>query len=872
MDETQTPSPEQPDDDAPQADVAAQAVTEQPDTAETQTERPDPAETGTVVQADADVSADAAPAQTEQPTPQLPHAGTSAQDLPDQQSQPGPRRPAEAQYQPHERTSTHNHGPGQSGPQYDGPGPNGPQYHGPGPNGPQYHGPGQNGPQYHGPGQSDPYRQAGPGPQPGPVPGAGGDRTSPLHSFFSSVRRTGLFRSEERWVGGVAGGLARRLGVDPVLVRSVWGLLGLVSGIGLVIYGLAWALLPEERDGRIHVEQALVGDINTGLAGAIVAVITGFGLGKYGIVPSWFVQGWIGSSLGGFVVTVFWVGTLLLALWAMYLHRTGSGARPNAEPRHTPHPGPAGPGTGTDAGRPGTPPSAAGHPAGPFATGSDPVPSVPVSGPVPSGSTGSGSTATWPSAALAFAQPDTASTVRVTPSSSGSHDGQAPEQTDTTASFHTPARPVDATASFHTPTGPADAPSSGRWSSSLAGPSPYVSQHTPPAWSAPTPVPTTFHYVPGPGRTLSLITLAVSMFGLAAVVWAYSIGRLSPIGALITCTGLLTAVLGLGVVISALRGRRGGWMSVTGFLVLLAAVPSLVTGSVIGGFGSINGTFPHRTVDITVTDAMLEQAGGHLDLGEYAVGDITLDLRGVSAAAARDADIDISMGAGQLRIKTLQGQAVSVDAQVGAGELRGVLTQPWSTTGVGTGRPRDPSWEPMYSVSGQSLTESYIYQGGIGIDAQMSSPDAQAVGPAHDLDVDVEVGIGEIQVYEEPDQVTWSGWKYDSYWVVDSWREPGGEERSGDEGPVPGMTFPAVSDRDVQQCADQVSDAQDGSAADSSWSGEPSDLDDLPGGVRAQLDSCLLDRATQRGSTDGGSAQRPDNTTASPEATATPSR
>ncbi|MDR2723282.1 MAG: PspC domain-containing protein, partial [Cellulomonadaceae bacterium] len=39
--------------------------------------------------------------------------------------------------------------------------------------------------------------------------------------FFNSIRRSNIYRTEERWVGGVAGGIAQRLGWDPMLVRGI---------------------------------------------------------------------------------------------------------------------------------------------------------------------------------------------------------------------------------------------------------------------------------------------------------------------------------------------------------------------------------------------------------------------------------------------------------------------------------------------------------------------------------------------------------------------------------------------------------------------------------------------------------------------------
>lgn len=121
------------------------------------------------------------------------------------------------------------------------------------PTGPAAPGPAATGPAY-GPTNGSTYS---PGPGPGYDAGSGSSgpsagSTDHIASFFASVRRTGLTRTPDRWIGGVASGLALRLGVDALLVRAAFGVLALVSGAGLVLYALAWALLPEQSDGRIH--------------------------------------------------------------------------------------------------------------------------------------------------------------------------------------------------------------------------------------------------------------------------------------------------------------------------------------------------------------------------------------------------------------------------------------------------------------------------------------------------------------------------------------------------------------------------------------------------------------------------------------------
>lgn len=57
-----------------------------------------------------------------------------------------------------------------------------------------------------------------------------------------------LYRSKtERMLGGVCGGIGEHLAVDPTLIRLLWVLISLLSlGTGLLIYIIAWIIIPEE--------------------------------------------------------------------------------------------------------------------------------------------------------------------------------------------------------------------------------------------------------------------------------------------------------------------------------------------------------------------------------------------------------------------------------------------------------------------------------------------------------------------------------------------------------------------------------------------------------------------------------------------------
>ena len=166
--------------------------------------------------------------------------------------------------------------------------------------------------------QSPPYGGPQYGPQPGPAPSFqqyGGPQPGPqggsTHRFFDSLRGSGLMRTNERWIAGVAGGVAYRFDLDPTLVRCAWVVLSLFAGVGLVLYGLAWALLPEESDGRIHLEEALSGRFNAGLAGAIGMTIVGMSTFGSGFIPSWYIHE---VGIAAAMWPLFWLGLIVLAV------------------------------------------------------------------------------------------------------------------------------------------------------------------------------------------------------------------------------------------------------------------------------------------------------------------------------------------------------------------------------------------------------------------------------------------------------------------------------------------------------------------------------------------------------------------------------
>jgi phage shock protein C len=54
-----------------------------------------------------------------------------------------------------------------------------------------------------------------------------------------------LYRSKNKWLAGVAGGVAEYLNLDPTIVRIVWLILSLAYGVGILAYIIAWLVVPQ---------------------------------------------------------------------------------------------------------------------------------------------------------------------------------------------------------------------------------------------------------------------------------------------------------------------------------------------------------------------------------------------------------------------------------------------------------------------------------------------------------------------------------------------------------------------------------------------------------------------------------------------------
>jgi signal transduction histidine kinase/phage shock protein PspC (stress-responsive transcriptional regulator) len=175
-----------------------------------------------------------------------------------------------------------------------------PDWHGTWPGAPGDSGdPGSPGP------QGSPAGPGLPGPQPRPAwppgrrPGRWRGRRGPRR--WRRPRGTGPLRRsrEDRLVGGVAAGVATRLGWDVTLVRTVFVLAALLSGFGAVPYVLAWLLVPAAGDSGAIAGKAVTDrrgiTLAAGLASLLIVILLlGSALGAK----------WLGSLLSPWILTL----------------------------------------------------------------------------------------------------------------------------------------------------------------------------------------------------------------------------------------------------------------------------------------------------------------------------------------------------------------------------------------------------------------------------------------------------------------------------------------------------------------------------------------------------------------------------------------
>ena len=434
-------------------------------------------------------------------------------------------------------------------------------------------------------------------------PGAAFQQRPSRHSFFESMRNSGWYRAQPRVIGGVCSGISARQGWDLSLVRVFVVIAAFFLPIVTLAYALAWLLLPEAADGRIHLEETIEGRFDIAvLGGGFLALVS-----LSSLVSSISFLGVVGIVISAIV----FIGLALFVIGLLVSGQKSQG--PGA-------PGQQGPQYGTPQYT-----ATQGGQSAPFgaATPADDVAGNPMNGQ-------QGPQA--PSGYPVYGMPATDA-----PGATSAQAGPRPA----------PARPSQPHPGW---TPPPSAPRPRRWA-----PLPM-----------PTHRPRVVSTRANMAITGLLVLVVAAVFAgiymvdkgpaipfITAETGSQTVARIIVIGG-----GVCLIIVGLSLAIAALRDRSAGWLTTLSILGMIAALPTAAIGTeatqqTISTVRSTVATSPgNNTVDWTVSSVE----------GVSPLRPVTLDLTGAPVGTTKQ--ITVSWQAWQnLTIQTVEGQPVQIVCQ-----------------------------------------------------------------------------------------------------------------------------------------------------------------------------------------------------------------
>ncbi len=156
----------------------------------------------------------------------------------------------------------------------------------------------------------------------GPLPGSTDTPPPPNPPF---TQRPPLRRVRtDRVLAGVAGGFARWLGIDPVIVRVVLVVLALFGGSGLLLYLIGWLLIPEDGDPSSEAEKLIGRSRQPGSPTRTVLIVIGVVLGVILLVNLVSFGPLHGFGGGSSILLLLAVGGVIL--WLVNRPPTGTAA------------------------------------------------------------------------------------------------------------------------------------------------------------------------------------------------------------------------------------------------------------------------------------------------------------------------------------------------------------------------------------------------------------------------------------------------------------------------------------------------------------------------------------------------------------------
>ena len=143
----------------------------------------------------------------------------------------------------------------------------------------------------------------------------------PPHSSYPPLHTLRRSRTDRKLLG-VAGGLGRYAGIDPLIFRILFVVLAIFGGSGLLLYALGWLLVPDDGEDLSEAQRLFGGRTNGSRLGTVVAgvVVLILGLVLMGSLLD------TGPGLGGLGAAV--IVAVIVLLVARAGPRTEAGQAP----------------------------------------------------------------------------------------------------------------------------------------------------------------------------------------------------------------------------------------------------------------------------------------------------------------------------------------------------------------------------------------------------------------------------------------------------------------------------------------------------------------------------------------------------------------
>ncbi|MDO5747899.1 MAG: PspC domain-containing protein [Actinomycetaceae bacterium] len=594
--------------------------------------------------------------------------------------------------------------------------------------------------------------------------------------FYDSIRQTGWYRPAHSWLGGVCAAFSQRTGIDATLTRIVCAVLILFMPFLLFVYGVAWALLPDQT-GQIQLQELFQGRPQAGQFGAAIMIVLGvssprpwfFPFGLFGDffydAPDTFIRHLVG--------VFFFIVVPLVVLTAIVVGVVRL-VRKNQPPRA---PQPPSPGYMPMGNFPGTAMPHA-HDAG--------VPGAPgaQSPSFQHDNNDSAYTAAIPNDEQVNSVPE-----------GGDNATESAKSAPDVGNNATRAQVDGAGASAGTPYG---GNNTGYASFTTPEPSGFPFQRagaTPSVGTIPPSRPIIVR--PGPGKALSYLVVSVVLLTIAIFVLFGE--EMNGAWTSLLSTAVVTLVIAAGALVAAFMGRRTSWMSwVASLIALLLLLPSALL------------------VNLFPTDWNSEQfienlSENGIDVGDVeitpcestgtAVGNVYIDTRSWDG---RSCQMEIGAVIGEVYLDVYQGQNIIVKTKQVIGETSMSTFGEWNVTsgkhGHRKGKTRDflpPNGADYgYEVDGTPIKMfSHTHPSGFsfGETASVSytSPGATAENA---LTIEIINAMGQININEQRIGKYWTGHvKADGKFCVESWVSENGEIQTTIPSELKGKVDPSCS-------------------------------------------------------------------------------